>query len=234
MNPKPAHTSKDEWLTPPEIIRSLGEFDLDPCSPINRPWPTAKRHFTIQDNGLMQDWSNYRVWLNPPYGKELVHWLEKMSMHNNGVALTFARTDTNAFHQFVFPVADSILFIQQRITFYNVDGTPADSNGGAPSVLIGYGELNSEAISKCGIKGKHLPINSFGVTVIGFDKSWRLIVETVFVNINRPAPLSELYERVEKIAPDKVANNKHFREKIRQTVQLHFTRVQKGIYYKAA
>ena len=24
---------KDEWLTPPEIIYSLGEFDLDPCSP---------------------------------------------------------------------------------------------------------------------------------------------------------------------------------------------------------
>ena len=33
-------TGKDEWLTPPEIIKSLGEFDLDPCSPINRPWAT--------------------------------------------------------------------------------------------------------------------------------------------------------------------------------------------------
>jgi hypothetical protein len=40
-------TGKDEWLTPPEIIKSLGEFDLDPCSPINRPWDTAKNHYTI-------------------------------------------------------------------------------------------------------------------------------------------------------------------------------------------
>ena len=39
---------KDEWLTPPEIINSLGTFDLDPCSPINRPWKTAKKHYTIQ------------------------------------------------------------------------------------------------------------------------------------------------------------------------------------------
>lgn len=31
---------KDEWLTPPYIIDSLGVFDLDPCSPINRPWDT--------------------------------------------------------------------------------------------------------------------------------------------------------------------------------------------------
>jgi hypothetical protein len=27
----------DEWLTPPEIMARLGEFDLDPCSPVNRP-----------------------------------------------------------------------------------------------------------------------------------------------------------------------------------------------------
>ena len=29
--------SKSEWLTPPEVIAALGEFDLDPCAPINRP-----------------------------------------------------------------------------------------------------------------------------------------------------------------------------------------------------
>ncbi len=36
------HTStrmqNDEWLTPPSILKELGHFDLDPCSPINRPW----------------------------------------------------------------------------------------------------------------------------------------------------------------------------------------------------
>jgi len=26
--------NNDEWLTPPEIVHSLGKFDLDPCSPI--------------------------------------------------------------------------------------------------------------------------------------------------------------------------------------------------------
>ena len=34
--------NNDEWLTPPYIIKELGEFDLDPCSPHpdKRPWDT--------------------------------------------------------------------------------------------------------------------------------------------------------------------------------------------------
>lgn len=28
-----------EWLTPPEIIAALGPFDLDPCAPIEQPYP---------------------------------------------------------------------------------------------------------------------------------------------------------------------------------------------------
>ena len=48
--------NNDEWLTPPEIIKSLGEFDLDPCSPINRPWDTAKKHYSKLDNGFTKKW----------------------------------------------------------------------------------------------------------------------------------------------------------------------------------
>ncbi len=49
-------TGKDEWLTPKSIIDALGEFDLDPCSPVIRPWDTARKHFTVEDNGLLQEW----------------------------------------------------------------------------------------------------------------------------------------------------------------------------------
>ena len=38
---------KDEWLTPPGILNRLGEFDLDPCTPIDRPWDTAKLHYNV-------------------------------------------------------------------------------------------------------------------------------------------------------------------------------------------
>lgn len=46
----------DEWLTPPKILQALGPFDLDPCAPVNRPWATAARHYTVADNGLAMPW----------------------------------------------------------------------------------------------------------------------------------------------------------------------------------
>lgn len=51
-----ARMKNDEWLTPPEILSALGTFDLDPCSPVNRPWPTAAQHYTERDNGLALPW----------------------------------------------------------------------------------------------------------------------------------------------------------------------------------
>lgn len=61
--------TKNEWLTPPEIITALGSFDLDPCAPISPPWPTAVKTFTVLDDGLKKEWYG-RVWCNPPYGTQ--------------------------------------------------------------------------------------------------------------------------------------------------------------------
>ena len=64
-------TGKNQWLTPPELLAKLGQFDLDPCAPINRPWPTATQHYTIEDDGLKQPWFG-RCWVNPPYDTQLI------------------------------------------------------------------------------------------------------------------------------------------------------------------
>ncbi len=144
---------KDEWLTPPDLLDHLGEFDLDPCSPINRPWKTANDHYTVNDDGLTQPWYG-RVWVNPPYGKKAVHWLEKLAEHENGIALIFARTETKMFFSEVWDKAHSILFIEGRLYFYHVSGIKAKSNSGAPSVLISYNAENTECLKKCQIAGK--------------------------------------------------------------------------------
>jgi hypothetical protein len=44
------------------------------------------------------------------------------------------------------------------------------------------------------------------------------------------APLQRVYDIVERIAPGRVSSNKHYKEKIRQTLQQHFKRVRKGCY----
>ena len=137
---------KDEWLTPPELVKALGEFDLDPCQPIDPPFTHAKKGYNILDNGLAQDWFG-RVWLNPPYGTETAKWLKRLSEHKNGIALTFARTETKMFFNYVWDKADSIFFIKGRLRFYNVLGERMGT-AGAPSCLISYNKENSEILSK--------------------------------------------------------------------------------------
>lgn len=148
-----AHMEKDEWLTPPELLKKLGTFDLDPCSPINRPWDTALNHYTIEDDGLNKAWAG-RVWCNPPYGRETTKWLNKLATHGNGIALIFARTETTMFFSEVWNKADAILFIEGRLYFHHIDGTVARANAGAPSCLIAYGKNNIEALKISGISGK--------------------------------------------------------------------------------
>jgi hypothetical protein len=105
---------KEEWLTDPKLIQALGQFDLDPCSPIVRPWDTASSHYTIEDNGLAKPWFG-RVWLNPPYGKKTGLFMELLATHGNGIALVYARTDTQFFFNSIWYDATSLLFFRSRL-----------------------------------------------------------------------------------------------------------------------
>lgn len=218
------------WLTPPNIIKSLGEFDLDPCTPIFRPWDTAKKHYNELDNGLIQPWDG-RVWLNPPYDRYVIDkWLSKMADHANGIALIFARTETKFFHNWVFPFAESILFIKDRLHFHDLNGIRSKSNSGAPSVLISYSEYDSLMIENSGIQGKHILINSVPVLVIKNSPSWKNVISLCLIRLNGSASLKDIYAAAEIVADDKTKKNKHFKEKIRQQLQKHFQRIDKGVY----
>ncbi len=149
----------DEWLTPPDILAPLGTFDLDPCSPINRPWPTASHHYTIEDNGLRLPWRG-RVWCNPPYGTQTGIWLRKLREHGTGTALIFARTETEMFFEHIWraPEATGILFLEGRLHFYNVKGERAKGNAGGPSCLIAYGSADSDILQNSGLPGQFIPL----------------------------------------------------------------------------
>lgn len=223
---------KDEWLTPPDIIRSLGEFDLDPCAPINRPWPTANKHYTINDNGLALPWEG-RVWCNPPYGKEAIKWMRKMVEHKNGTALIFARTETEMFFETVWGKAESILFLKGRLFFHHVTGERASANSGAPSVLIAYDEMNAEMLEESGIEGQHIYLKGGNVFVIGMsmdNKTWKVIVGEAVSELGGKASLDEIYDKVIDLAPKKVKSNQHYRAKVRQTLQTYFIRMERGTY----
>lgn len=152
-----AAMKSDTWLTPPNIIHALGEFDLDPCCPPVMPWRTAAHVMTKKQNGLGSQWHG-RVWLNPPYSRDAVDWLRKMARHGRGTALVFARTETAWFVETVWEAATAILFLYGRIHFHYADGTRAAANAGAPSCLVAYGKEDADILRKCGLAGRFVPL----------------------------------------------------------------------------
>lgn len=129
-----------EWYTPPSIFELLRfpVFDLDPCSPGKDkvPWIPADKHYTAADNGLLLPWEG-KVWLNPPYGKDTAVWLDRLRLHNNGIALVFARTDTLWFHTIAIK-ADAVCFIAGRVRFISESGQRGGS-AGCGSMLLAWG-----------------------------------------------------------------------------------------------
>src|SRR5262249_50080508 len=67
-----------EWPTDPAVFAKLdaehGPFTLDPCATAeNAKCPTF---FTREQDGLAQTWTG-RVYMNPPYGREIGLWMRK-------------------------------------------------------------------------------------------------------------------------------------------------------------
>ncbi|MGN7710805.1 DNA N-6-adenine-methyltransferase [Agrobacterium radiobacter] len=228
-----ARARTDEWLTPPSIIDALGgpsSFDLDPCSPVVRPWPTARQHLTVEDNGLTKPWSG-RVWLNPPYSTSVIGlWLGRLAHHDDGVALIFARTETDAFFRFVWERAAAVLFLRGRINFHLVDGRRATKNSGAPSVLCAYGLDNAAQLGDCGIEGQFVPLllPRFW-TGASVAQTWREVLAAFMSDKRGPVPLAEIYRAL--IRHPKARSNRNVEAKIRQELQRGpFVRAARGFW----
>ena len=141
----------DEWLTPPEIIRALGDFDLDPCAPIERPWSTAGTHYTELEDGPAKPWFG-RVWLNPPFHRyERPKWMRKMAEHGNGIMLLPAAGETKPFAEHVWGKCAGLLILNKRPHFHYVDGSRATANSGCTIALVAYGEDNFTCLKNSGL-----------------------------------------------------------------------------------
>lgn len=141
------------WITPKRIVDVLGHFDTDPCCPKDMPWKTADKMLTKEDDGTVSPWSG-RVWMNPPYGREGIPFLDRMSRHEaGGIALLFARTNTRWWHELVFPFAHSILFLRGKIRFCRPDGSPGKFWAVAPSALVAYSAFDSQILHDSGLAG---------------------------------------------------------------------------------
>lgn len=80
----------------------------------------------------------------------------------NGFLLIFARIDTKLWQNKIWPTADNVLFLKGRLRFHFPDGTPAHNSCGAPSAIVGFGQVASERLYAAAPK--------YGVTVINAHK----------------------------------------------------------------
>lgn len=110
----------DLWSTPDDFFQILDSeyrFTLDPCS--TKENKKCEFHFTKEDDGLSRDWEKHRVFMNPPYGREIKKWMRKASEScSHGalvVCLVPSRTDTEWFHSYAMPY--EIRFIKGRLKF---------------------------------------------------------------------------------------------------------------------
>ena len=80
----------------------MGAIDLDPASNSREiPNVPAAKHYTDQDNGLLQPWVG-RVFLNPPFGPEAGRWFSKLFLErfagrtSEAIVLWKSATETSA------------------------------------------------------------------------------------------------------------------------------------------
>ena len=136
-----------EWYTPPELFDRLGGlvFDLDPAAaPLDSvAYVPARRRYDRALDGLSREWVGH-VWLNPPYGREAIPFIDRMIAHGDGLLLLPSRTETAAYQRCLY-TADAVCLLRDRLWFVRSDGFKGRSSFG--STLFAFGGWAVAALS---------------------------------------------------------------------------------------
>ena len=119
-------SATDEHPTPQWLYDALNRefaFTLDPCA--TRENAKCPRFFTREDDGLLQNWSDAVVFMNPPYGAMISRWMWKAyDAARKGatvVCLVPARTDTAWWHSYA--MKGEIRLLRGRLKFGSATNT---------------------------------------------------------------------------------------------------------------
>ena len=115
-------SDKMDWGTPIflfKYLNALFNFTLDACAgPTNYKHPN---YFSVDMNALTRNWHG-RVFLNPPYGKNIGNWISKARQEVESgnaecvVCLVPVRSDSKWWHANCM-LANEIWLLDQRIEF---------------------------------------------------------------------------------------------------------------------
>jgi len=123
----------------------MGLIGLDPCSNPQSTVGAMKNFCFPEDNGLLLPWGGYggQTYVNPPYGRKLMAWSDKI-VHEAKllvpiVALTPARTDTKWCQQLLNACTEA-LFWKGRLKFIDPENPGKQQSAPFPSLVTYFGE----------------------------------------------------------------------------------------------
>jgi len=142
-------SESEEWYTPAWLIEKVrdcldGNIDLDPASSeLANTVVQAARYYTIEQDSISLPWDAGALFLNPPYGDELLPFMRKLvDEHSAGhfqraLVLVPARTETRWFYLLRHHPR---VFFDSRISFMkpvNAETLVERTDTPFPSALIG-------------------------------------------------------------------------------------------------
>lgn len=127
----------EEWETPEYVFLSLNkefDFQVDVCATSENA--KCKIYFDKSVDGLKREWSPFKCWMNPPYGRDIAKWMKKAFNESQRGALVVclipSRTDTKWWHDWVMKSSE-IRFVSGRISFGN-----SKNSAPFPSCIVIY------------------------------------------------------------------------------------------------
>jgi len=152
MNKHLLSSNKNEWGTPTDLFTDLDneyDFTLDPCGYNGRKLKEDMKTNDIRESGidgLKMSWKDERVFVNPPYGRELKHWVKKCYDERDNaeviVLLIPSRTDTSYFHNYIYNCVDKLIFLRGRLKFIDLETLKAVGSSTFPSLLAIWDNRN--------------------------------------------------------------------------------------------
>lgn len=148
---KTLFSSDDQaWRTPRWLFDELDSvcaFDLDAAAhPDNA---LCESYLTEEEDALsIEEWPGERVWLNPPYGRQVGRFVaearEQAEVYGKTVVvLIFARTDTRWWQDHAME-ASAIFLIRGRLKFHKATGEK-DAAPAPSALLVFSGNVQMES-----------------------------------------------------------------------------------------
>lgn len=128
----------ERWVTPPEVFRPLhAEFGFELDAAADEETTRLPRYLR---DALEIDWTADRIWLNPPYGRQLEPFVRKAAEEaakgKTVVALIPFRCRAAWWHEAVLGRATEVRCVRKRIRFLRPDGSRPDLTTTCDSCIV--------------------------------------------------------------------------------------------------